>query len=121
MDTPLAASRRVKDNRWHNSRIEIAPPVAPPLPGQKQAVKRVLEEAEEIKTFLHDEGPVSEGVRRVVLAVREKRRTLGNEWDVRASVAKFVKDYAYAVPNADKEYLRGMALALKVYLASEEA
>ncbi len=119
MSTPLAASRRVKDNRFFQNRVEIAPPAPPPLPGSKPAAKR-LEDEDEIKVFLHDEGPVAEGVRRVLLAVKQKRIELGNEWDVRGAIAHFVQAYQHAVPKADKEYVRGMQLALKVYLGQKE-
>ncbi|MEA3190711.1 MAG: hypothetical protein QOD77_1293 [Thermoplasmata archaeon] len=121
MDTPLAASRRVKDNRFFQNRIEMGPPTTPPLPGQVAAGAKSLEDEDEIKTFLHEEGPVADGVRRVLVAVRTKRRELSNEWDVRAAVTNFVTQYQHAVPHADPEYVRGMKLALKVYLGSKEA
>lgn len=126
-DQPLAPSRRIKENRWHNAKVDVAPPVAPPLPGQSPTHKmpsgaeRIkLEERSEIQGFLKEEGAVADGVRRFLQVVRQKRVTLQNEWDVREAAKKFVKDYAYAVPNADKEYLRGMNLALKVYLGRPE-
>lgn len=127
MTTPLAASRRVKDNRFFQTRVEIGPPALPQLPGQaakgapKTEAQVALEEDAEIKGFLHETGPVADGVRRVLLAVRQKRRELGNEWDVRGAVAHFVQAYQHAVPHADKEYVRGMNLALKVYLSQKEA
>jgi hypothetical protein len=129
MSEPLAASRRVKDNRFFQNRVEIGPPSLPALPGQaaaaakgeKTQAQKDLEEDAEIKSFLHEQGPVAEGVRRVLLAVRQKRRELGNEWDVRGAVAHFVQAYQHAVPHADKEYVRGMNLALKVYLSQKEA
>ncbi|HUR61651.1 MAG TPA: hypothetical protein VM286_04735 [Candidatus Thermoplasmatota archaeon] len=127
MTSPLAASRRVKDNRFFQNRVEIGPPSIPTLPGQgiqkgeKTAAQVALEEDAEIRGFLHEQGPVADGVRRVLLSIRQKRRELGNEWDVRGAVAHFVQAYAHAVPNADKEYLRGMNLALKVYLSQKEA
>jgi hypothetical protein len=131
MTTPLAASRRVKDNRFFQSRVEIGPPALPALPGQaakgqaakgeKTATQVDLEEDAEIKAFLHEQGPLADGVRRVILAIRKKRRELGNEWDVRGAIAHFVQAYQYAVPHADKEYVRGMNLALKVYLSQKEA
>lgn len=122
MDTPLAASRRVKDNRFFQNRIEMGPPTPPPLPGQPAAgAAKALEEEDEIQKFLHEEGKVADGVRRVLVAVRAKRRELSNEWDVRAAVANFVTQYQHAVPHADPEYVRGMKLALKVYLGSKEA
>lgn len=126
MTNPLAASRRVKDNRFFQTRVEIGPPALPPLPGQaakgeKTPAQVALEEDAEIKAFLHETGPVADGVRRVLLAIRQKRRELQNEWDVRGAVAHFVQAYKHAVPHADKEYVRGMDLALKVYLAQKEA
>lgn len=120
MSNPLAASRRVKENRFFQNRVEVAPPTPPALPGQSTAAGRRLEDEDEIKVFLHDEGPVADGVRRVIGAVKAKRRELGNEWDVRASVAHFVQAYQHAVPKADKEYVRGMNLALKVYLGQKD-
>ncbi|MES2153677.1 MAG: hypothetical protein V4510_00895 [bacterium] len=119
MSTPLAASRRVKENRFFQNRVEIAPPAPPALPGSASPTKR-LEDEDEIKVFLHDEGPVADGVRRVLAAVKAKRAELGNEWDVRGAVAHFVQAYHHAVPKADKEYVRGMNLALKVYLGQKE-
>lgn len=122
MDTPLAASRRVKDNRFFQNRIEMGPPTTPPLPGQKAAsATKALEDEDEIQAFLHEEGQVADGVRRVLVAVRSKRRELANEWDVRAAVTNFVTQYQHAVPHANPEYVRGMKLALKVYLGSKEA
>jgi hypothetical protein len=127
MSIPLAASRRIKDNRFFQNRVEIGPPSLPALPGataaaggEKTPTQVALEEHQEIKAFLHEEGPVSDGVRRVLLAIRQKRRELGNEWDVRGAVAHFVTAYKEAVPHADKEYLRGMDLALKVYLSEKD-
>lgn len=117
----LAGTRRVKENRFFNNRIEIAPPAPPPLPGGKSSAVMDLEQEDEIAVFLKEEGPVADGVRRVVAAVKAKRRALETEWDVRAAVAKFVTDYREAVPKADPEYLRGMRLALDVYLGSKEA
>jgi hypothetical protein len=127
MSEPLAASRRVKDNRFFQNRVEIGPPALPPLPGQgvqkgeKTPAQIDLEEDAEIKGFLHEQGQVADGVRRVLQAVRRKRKELGNEWDVRGAVAHFVQAYQHAVPHADKEYVRGMNLALKVYLSQKEA
>jgi hypothetical protein len=128
MTSPLAASRRVKDNRFFQNRVEIGPPSIPALPGQAARAKGEktqaqidLEEDAEIKGFLHEQGPVADGVRRVLHAVRQKRKELGNEWDVRGAVAHFVQAYQHAVPGADKEYVRGMNLALKVYLSQKEA
>jgi hypothetical protein len=120
MSVPLAASRRVKENRFFQNRVEIAPPTPPSLPGAAAKGPRPLEEEDEIKAFLHEDGPVAEGVRRVLAAVKQKRRELGNEWDVRPAVANFVRAYQHAVPKANKEYLRGMNLALKVYLGQKE-
>jgi hypothetical protein len=125
MSSPLAASRRVKDNRFFQNRVEIGPPALPPLPGQaakgaKTPEQAAIEEDAEIKSFLHETGPLADGVRRVLMAIRQKRRELGNEWDVRGAVAHFVQAYQYAVPHADKEYVRGMNLALKVYLSQPE-
>lgn len=126
MSTPLAASRRVKENRFFQSRVEIGPPALPALPGQaakgeKTAAQAAIEEDAEIKAFLHETGPVADGVRRVLMAIRQKRRELQNEWDVRGAIAHFVQAYQHAVPHADKEYVRGMNLALKVYLSQKEA
>ncbi|MEA3143746.1 MAG: hypothetical protein QOG31_1070 [Thermoplasmata archaeon] len=126
MSEPLAASRRVKDNRFFQNRVEIGPPALPPLPGQaakgeKTPAQLAIEEDAEIKGFLHEQGPVADGVRRVLIAIRQKRRELGNEWDVRGAIAHFVQAYQHAVPHADKEYVRGMNLALKVYLSQKEA
>jgi hypothetical protein len=121
-ESPLAASRRVKENRWHAKKVEIAPPAPPPLPGQKAPApqRAELEEDHDIQAFLKEEGPLADGVRRFLQVVRQKRVTLGNEWDVREAAKRFVKDYAYAVPNAHKDYIRGMQLALKVYLGTKE-
>ena len=122
-ESPLAASRRVKENRWHAKKVEVAPPAPPPLPGQKAGAPaaRANREADaDIQRFLKDEGPLADGVRRFLQVLRQKRVTLQNEWDVRESARKFVKDYAYAVPNAHKDYIRGMELALKVYLGTKE-
>lgn len=128
MTSPLAASRRVKENRFFQSRVEIGPPSMPALPGQAAARKGektpeqvAIEEDAEIKAFLHETGPVADGVRRVLMAIKQKRRELQNEWDVRGAVAHFVQAYKHAVPHADKEYVRGMDLALKVYLTQKEA
>lgn len=128
MSQPLAAARRIKENRFFQNRVELGPPVAPPLPGgaaaarkgEKSAQQVAFEEQEEILSFLKEEGQVADGVRRVLLAVRAKRRELGNEWDVRGAVATFVQMYQQAVPHANPEYVRGMKLALKVYLGSKE-
>ncbi len=129
MSQPLAANRRIKENRFFQSRVELGPPAGPPLPGApapsrgvavKTPAQLAFEQQEEIKGFLHEEGPVADGCRRVLMAVRAKRRELGNEWDVRGAVANFVQMYQHAVPGADPEYVRGMKLALKVYLGSLE-
>lgn len=121
MAKALAGTRRVKENRFFNNRIEIEPPAPPALPGAKKEATIDLESVDEIQLFMKEEGPVADGVRRVVMAVKAKRRSLETEWDVRAAVAKFVRDYKEAVPKADPEYLRGMNLALNVYLGSKEA
>jgi hypothetical protein len=128
MSTPLAAARRIKDNRFFQNRIEIGPPTVPALPGSAAAAKSpvkteeqlLFEQQAEIMGFLHEEGKVADGVRRVLLSIRSKRRELTTEWDVRAAVANFVQKYQEAVPGADPEYVRGMKLALKVYLGSKE-
>lgn len=129
MSTPLAAARRIKDNRFFQNRIEIGPPSVPALPGQGAAPTKGaekteeqirFEEHEEIASFLKEEGPAADGVRRVMMAVRTKRRELGNEWDVRGAVTNFVQMYQHAVPGAEPEYVRGMKLALRVYLGSKE-
>lgn len=120
MSNPLAASRRVKENRFFQNRVEVAPPAPPALPGSPASHAKRLEDEDEIKAFMHEDGPVADGVRRVLAAVKAKRRELGNEWDVRGAVAHFVQAYQHAVPKADKEYVRGMNLALKVYLGQKE-
>lgn len=118
MDTPLAASRRVKDNRFWSNRTEIGPPSPPPQPDQDEA-QRVADDRE-IKEFLKEEGQAAEGVRRVLQVIRQKSRELQNTWDTKEAVSRFVSSYAHAVPHADKEYLRGMNLALRVYLGQKE-
>lgn len=118
MDTPLAASRRVKDNRFWSNRTEIGPPSPPPQPDQDEA-QRVADDRE-IKEFLKEEGQAAEGVRRVLQAIRQKSKELQNAWDTKEAVSRFVSSYAHAVPHADKEYLRGMNLALRVYLGQKE-
>jgi hypothetical protein len=118
MDTPLAASRRVKDNRFWSNRTEIGPPSPPPQPDQDEA-QRVADD-KEIREFLKEEGQAAEGVRRVLQAIRQKSRELQNPWDTKEAVSRFVSAYAHAVPHADKEYLRGMNLALRVYLGQKE-
>jgi hypothetical protein len=118
MDTPLAASRRVKDNRFWSNRTEIGPPSPPPKPEVDPA--QVVAEDSEIKEFLKEEGQAAEGIKRVLVAIRQKSKELQNDWDTRQAVERFVGMYAHAVPNADKEYLRGMNLALKVYLGQKE-
>lgn len=129
MSQPLAAARRIKENRFFQNRVEIGPPAIPPVPGAKPAAPKesektaeqlAFEQHVEIMAFLKEEGPAADGVRRVLMAVRAKRRELGNEWDVRGAVATFVQMYQEAVPGADPEYVRGMKLALKVYLGSKE-
>lgn len=129
MSQPLAAARRIKENRFFQNRVELGPPAGPALPAVPGAVAKVppkteaqlaFEQQEEIMAFLKEEGPAADGVRRVLMAVRAKRRELGNEWDVRGAVATFVQMYQEAVPGADPEYVRGMRLALKVYLGSKE-
>ena len=118
MDTPLAASRRVKDNRFWSNRTEIGPPSPPPKPDQDEA-QRVADDRE-IREFLKEEGQAAEGVRRVLQAIRQKSKELQNPWDTKEAVSRFVSSYAHAVPHADKEYLRGMNLALRVYLGQKE-
>lgn len=118
MDTPLAASRRVKDNRFWSNRTEIGPPSPPPQPDQDEA-QRVADD-KEIREFLKEEGQAAEGVRRVLQAIRQKSKELQNAWDTKEAVSRFVSSYAHAVPHADKEYLRGMNLALRVYLGQKE-
>ncbi len=130
MTSPLSATRRVKENRFYQNRIEIAPPAAPPLPGGELRnpnphlpleTRYMLEEDAQIRAFLHEQGAASDGVRRVLQAVKTKRKELETEWDVRGAMARFVQEYQVAVPKADPEYVRGMKLALKVYLGSKEA
>jgi hypothetical protein len=120
MSTPLAASRRVKENRFWGAKIEMGPPTPPaPTPTETDEAARVAQDAE-IKAFLNEEGPAADGVKRVLAAIRQKSAELQNSWDTRQAVSNFVEAYRKAVPQADKEYLRGMKLALKVYLGSKE-
>jgi hypothetical protein len=119
MDTPLAASRRVKDNRFWSNRTEIGPPTPPPQP-DKDAADAVAQDRD-IQEFLKEEGQAAQGVKRVLQSIRAQSRELKNDWDTREAVSRFVSSYAQAVPHADKEYLRGMNLALKVYLSQKEA
>ncbi|MCA1819778.1 MAG: hypothetical protein LC620_07000 [Halobacteriales archaeon] len=118
MDTPLAASRRVKDNRFWSNRTEIGPPT-PPAPTADAA--QAVADDKEIREFLKEEGVAADGVKRVLSAIRQKAKELGNDWDTREAVSRFVSSYAHAVPSAEKEYLRGMNLALRVYLGQKEA
>ena len=118
MDTPLAASRRVKENRFWSNRTEIGPPTPPPQPEADPA--QAVADDNEIRDFLKEEGKAAEGVRRVLVAIRQKSKELGNEWDTKEAVSRFVSGYAHAVTGADKEYLRGMNLALRVYLGQKE-
>jgi len=117
MDTPLAASRRVKDNRFWSNRTEIGPPTPPP---QTADAAQAVADDREIREFLKEEGQAAEGIKRVLQSIRQKSRELQNDWDTREAVTRFVSAYAQAVPNADKEYLRGMNLALRVYLGQKE-
>jgi hypothetical protein len=129
MGEPLSATRRVKENRFFQNRIEIEPPATPPLPGAQVAARNkmpiesryILEQDAEIRAFMNEQGPAADGVRRVIMAVKSKRKELETEWDVRGAMARFVQEYQVAVPKADPEYIRGMKLALKVYLGSTEA
>lgn len=118
MDTPLAASRRVKDNRFWSNRTEIGPPSPPPKPEADPA--QAVADDKDIREFLKEEGQAAEGVKRVLVAIRQKSKELQNDWDTREAVSRFVSGYAHAVPHADKEYLRGMKLALRVYLGQKE-
>lgn len=116
MDVPLAASRRVKENRFWSNRTEVGPAQAPKAEDPAQAVAN----DREVREFLKEEGPAADGVQRVLLAIRRQSRELQNDWDTRAAVERFVASYAQAVPHADKEYLRGMQVALRVYLGRPE-
>jgi len=118
MDTPLAASRRVKDNRFWNNRTEIGPPTPPPAPKPDPA--QVVADDAQIRAFLKEEGKAAEGVKRVLTVIRQKSVELDNDWDTREAVQRFVASYAHAVPGADREYLRGMHLALRVFLGQKE-